>query len=122
NGLDGYYPIARPGWVEANGPATLGSRSTEGMLADTSLWPSLHRFHHVILACVAQNARETAEAERERLQKRTATDQRVQQKALAQLAAVVTTGPAEGFGPGDPGEVLLAACQLLGRSLQVPVK
>ncbi|MBI4862797.1 MAG: hypothetical protein HY815_21420, partial [Candidatus Riflebacteria bacterium] len=126
---DGRFPVSDAGWVTATAEgADLNAVSTRTVLADRSIWSGLERFHQAVVACVIVNVTRRDEADRARIQRRLAMEQRLNRVTMSRLAGVAGAEDPEelearaGLGPALEEDPLLAACRLVGASLGVAIQ
>jgi len=112
-------PVPEAGWVVATGEARLAAGGTADLLRSGDGWrQGIARFHELVLAYVALEVERSGAAERGRLERKAELDRRMLGSALSRLASVLTEVAEEGE-PAEAAEPLLAACQAVGRHLDV---
>jgi NHLM bacteriocin system ABC transporter ATP-binding protein len=122
---DGPFPLAGRGWLTARAGTSLTAVPTAALLGDAALWSGLERFHKLIRECVAQNAQESAGAERLRLRLREEADQRLVESTLSRLAAVAQSrgGDYSTAAVAVPEfDVLYLACLLVGKAQGIDIQ
>ncbi|HEY7062222.1 MAG TPA: NHLP bacteriocin export ABC transporter permease/ATPase subunit [Chloroflexota bacterium] len=114
-------PLSPRGWLEAEQPARLVGVETAQLVTGEGWWAVLQQFHALALAALGWDAARREQAERERFVERARDDESQLAAACARLAAVLTP-EARGWGEIDTRTPLLAACQLVGHAVGVPIR
>jgi NHLM bacteriocin system ABC transporter ATP-binding protein len=121
----GYFPVTKPGWLQAAGPVDIDSvLDSEQYLAQPAAGFGLDPFHQVVLEGIVLQIAETEERERGRLKAKIAADRLSMGNAVARLASAwgADTSAVRLSDEDSGGDVLLAACKLVGQVLKVQVK
>ena len=120
---DGFFPLSDPAWLESSGATTLLGMDTESYVAQNESWSDLDGFHAMILSALAWETRRSFAERREQVRERDEDDRELARDAVHQLSAVLETGTSRDVSPdiatSDP---LLAACQVVGRSMGVELR
>jgi NHLM bacteriocin system ABC transporter ATP-binding protein len=112
-------PVPEAGWVVATGETRLAAAGTADLLRDGAGWlRGIARFHELVLAYAALEVERAGVADRGRLERKAELDRRMLGSALSRLASVLTEVTEE-VEPTEAAEPLLAACQAVGRHLDV---
>ena len=120
---DGFFPLSDPAWLESSDPTTLLGKDTESYVAQNESWSDLNGFHAMIVSALAWETRRSFAERREQERQRDEDDRELARNAVHRLSAVLETGTSRDVSPdiatGDP---LLAACQVVGRSMGVELR
>jgi len=110
---DGYFPLARPAFLEEQPGNLVYVASTEEALSEDSGWAGLDLYHRVVCHALVL-AREVDEAkERARLEAKRSVDDARLDRSLRQLTAPLAARRETGL-PAQTGNPLLNACQAIG--------
>ncbi|HKG95651.1 MAG TPA: NHLP bacteriocin export ABC transporter permease/ATPase subunit, partial [Gemmatimonadaceae bacterium] len=131
----GYTPISRRAWLQVAGKSRLLLVDTGSLLVDPDqLWDGLGRLHALVLHYADQMAAGAAAAARDRMRRKAAADRGALSDAFAHLAgamrpdaqgaaaAAAAGAAAAESSAGGRRDVLLEACELVGRAMGVGVK
>jgi NHLM bacteriocin system ABC transporter ATP-binding protein len=116
------FPLSSPGWLTARAAATLKVVETESILRDSRLWSGLKLFHQVVSSRAAGEMDDVAAAERDRLQRKTKSENRLIQATLTELAAVVESDDAGESLAAAGQDPLFAACRLVGAEMGIAMR
>src|SRR5262249_11679893 len=101
---------------------TLEVTDTAQYLLTDPNWTVAPRFHAITLARVSTILEKQSEAARARLADRSTQDRREFAGALSRLARPLGSARRDGLYGADEHDSLLAACQLVGNALGIPIK
>ncbi len=107
-------PVPEGLWLVSDGEARVAALGTRELLSDERLWRGLGRFHELCLRYVALQGEKLERQDRERLERRLDLDRASLRSAYSRLASILL--PADGAGPHQHADPLLAACALAGRA------
>ena len=122
--IDAPLPLTDALWLEAVEPDTRVSLwSTDSVLRGGIARAALARFHHLAMQRVAAQARHAAEVEDERLRRKAELDESSLHDVLGTLTNMLED-ESEGstFAGLDRDDPLFAACQIVGRAMEVPMQ
>lgn len=117
-----WFPVAGSAWLATLVETHIKAGATAELIGDGRLWAALDGFHQAILSLAALNAEEAAAAERNRLERKSASEARTSQAALAQLASVLEADEIEESLSALEEDPLLAACRLVGERMGFAVQ
>ncbi len=121
-GAGEFFPVPQQTWLRAHADSRIEVIDTETCLRQDPDWSGLEEFHNAVLQCVIWNTDETLRSERDRLQRKSLSDLKAMDFALAQLAGVLGNGQAStlpvGRGASSP---LIEACKLVAAPLGITV-
>jgi NHLM bacteriocin system ABC transporter ATP-binding protein len=121
---DGLFPLSDPAWLESNGGTTLLGMDTESYVAQDESWSDLDAFHAMVLSALAWETRRSFAERRELERERDEDDRELARNAVHRLSAVLEKETFRDVSHPDIATVdpLLAACQLVGRSIGVELR
>jgi NHLM bacteriocin system ABC transporter ATP-binding protein len=121
---DGLFPLSDPAWLESNGETTLLGMDTESYVAQDESWSDLDAFHAMVLSALAWETRRSFAERRELERERDEDDRELARNAVHRLSAVLEKETFRDVSHPDIATVdpLLAACQLVGRSIGVELR
>jgi NHLM bacteriocin system ABC transporter ATP-binding protein len=116
---DGFFPLSDPAWLESSGGTTLLGINTESYVAQDELWSALDGFHAMILSKLTWETRRSFSERREQEHERDEDDRELGRNAVHRLSAVLEKETFRDVSRSDiaTGDPLLAACQVVGRSI-----
>ena len=122
-GGDGFFPLSDPAWLESSGGTTLLGMDTESYVAQDESWSDLDGFHAMIVSALAWETRRSFAERREQERERDEDDRELARNAVQRLSAVLETETSRDVSPDiTTGDPLLAACQIVGRSMGVELR
>ena len=121
---DGLFPLSDPAWLESNGGTTLLGMDTESYVAQDESWSDLDAFHAMVLSALAWETRRSFAERRELERERDEDDRELARNAVHRLSAVLEKETFRDVSHPDIATVdpLLAACQVVGRSIGVELR
>ncbi|MHB8520223.1 MAG: NHLP bacteriocin export ABC transporter permease/ATPase subunit [Limisphaerales bacterium] len=118
----GFVPIAASTWLHATEETTLSCAGTADLLNRDLVWSSLIQFYALVGEWMAANLAQDAASELARLQSKADAQRRAVTSAVSGLSSLLRPAEAERDAGGGERDLLLGACQLIGRALGVTVK
>jgi NHLM bacteriocin system ABC transporter ATP-binding protein len=121
---DSLFPLSDPAWLESSGGTTLLGMDTESYVAQDESWSALDAFHAMILATLSWETRRSFSERREQESERDKDDRDIARNAVHLLSAVLEKETFRDVRRPDiaTGDPLLAACQIVGRSIGVELR
>jgi NHLM bacteriocin system ABC transporter ATP-binding protein len=121
---DGLFPLSDPAWLESSGGTTLLGMDTESYVAQDESWSDLDAFHAMVLSALAWETRRSFAERRELERERDEDDRELARNAVHRLSAVLEKETFRDVSRPDiaTADPLLAACQLVGRSIGVELR
>lgn len=121
-GEDMWVPLTPRTWVHAPAGVSLAAIHTAGALQRNLLWASLTGFHRLAVAYLALTESREESAERERIVRQDAADQRMVTRAVQGLTEVLPHGRA-GVAAGEiTGDSLFNVCQVVADAAGIELK
>jgi NHLM bacteriocin system ABC transporter ATP-binding protein len=127
----GYVPLSRCAWLRVSQPSRLMLLETAALPDPDALWNGLALLHTLVLRYAALLESQLATAAADRLRLKEAGNHAALRDACASLVGAMrpgsvltaVTAPAAALDPiAARQDALVAACQLVGRALDVPVR
>jgi NHLM bacteriocin system ABC transporter ATP-binding protein len=129
--VDGFLPIARRAWLEAREPTRLLALDGRALPGPEELWAGLERLHGLVLRYAEVMERETHAVSVVRTRQRAGLREAVLRDACERLATTMTPGahlhgsavtPGDDVAVEDLEDPLFAACNLVGRALDLKIR
>jgi len=117
----GFFPLSDPAWLDPGDGTTLLGVDTEDFLALDGALSALDGFHAMVLSALALDTRRSYSERREREHERDEGGRKLARDAVERLSAVLET-PKDVSPDGVTGDLLLAACWMVGRSIGVELR
>lgn len=126
---DVFFPLARPGWLEARRAVQLDVRATHMVCECEGPWKGLRHLHTALLRLRADSAQQAAFIDGERIARRAASHRLIISRASARLAASSSAPEVRSACASDRGQPaaadddpLLAAFRIVADATGVAIK
>jgi ATP-binding cassette subfamily C protein len=116
-----FLPLIDKSWMRATESSRISCIDTNTAFAQSILWEALDHFHTLAMTLVEKHQRTVANAESERLIRKTAAMQQAVEGAYQRLGAVLQPDQTQVFIEEGETDPLFAALQLVGQALGVNI-